>query len=91
MVARQGCSGESQDCCSINIYISNNVQGVNNSVLIGSKVKQGNPGVCLSLKGLQLDRGIQKTSKKKTSELGQWLGWILLVALIAIIFLYSIM
>ncbi|CDP03801.1 unnamed protein product [Coffea canephora] len=87
-IARQGCCG---DCCSINIYISNNVQGVNNSILVGSEVKQGNAGVCLSLKGLKLDRGFQKSSKKKTSELAQGLGWIILVALLAAILFCSVM
>ncbi|KAL3517747.1 hypothetical protein ACH5RR_020336 [Cinchona calisaya] len=89
-IARHGCPGGLQDCCSINIYISNNVQGVNNSVLVDSKVKQGDPGVRISLQGLKLDRGFQKTKKKKTNELTQGLGWITLVALTAIIFLYSI-
>lgn len=69
----------------------NNVQGVDNSVLVGSKVKQGDPGVCLSLEGIKLDKGFQKTSKKKTSELAQGFGWVILVAMVATIFLYSIM
>lgn len=41
--------------CSINIYINNNVQGVNNSILVGSKVKLRDPGVRLRLGDLRLE------------------------------------
>ncbi|CAI9107537.1 OLC1v1006910C1 [Oldenlandia corymbosa var. corymbosa] len=90
LIARQsGRSGGSQDCCSINIYICNNVQGVNNSVLIGSKVKQGDPGVRLTLKGLKLDKGFKKKQRRQTRELVAGICWItLLFALLAMIFLF---
>lgn len=91
MIARHGYSGGSQGSCSINIYISNNVQGVNNSVLVGGEVKQGDPGVCLSFRGLKLDRGLRKTSKIKTSESTQGFWWMILFAFIAMMFLYTSM
>ncbi|CAI9770603.1 unnamed protein product [Fraxinus pennsylvanica] len=53
---RGGCSGESP---SINIYINNDTQGINNSILIGSDVKMGDPGVSLSLNDVEMDRGFQ--------------------------------
>lgn len=64
LVRRNGTS-DSQDCC-INIYISNNTQGANNSTLVGSKVKMGDPGVTLSFGDLNVDRGILMRHKKKT-------------------------
>ncbi|KAK9201418.1 hypothetical protein WN944_016620 [Citrus x changshan-huyou] len=46
MFVRRNASGESSpDCCCLNIYINNNVQGVNNSILVGSEVKLRDPGV----------------------------------------------
>lgn len=83
LITRGGNSGESRDCCSINIYISNNVQGVNNSVLVGSNVNLGDPGVYLSFEGLKLDnKGFQKSSKKKGSDFSQGMCWMLLVVLV---------
>nr|XP_009803383.1 PREDICTED: uncharacterized protein LOC104248767 [Nicotiana sylvestris] len=65
MVARRGgCPGESLGCCCINIYISNNIQGVNNSILVGSKVKMGDPGVCFSMKDVKFDRGFRQGKKR---------------------------
>lgn len=84
LIARGGSSGEFRECCSINIYISNNVQGVNNSVLVGSNVNLGDPGVYLSFEGLELDKGFQKTSKKKGSDFSQGMCWMLLVVLVII-------
>ncbi|XP_019178272.1 PREDICTED: uncharacterized protein LOC109173488 [Ipomoea nil] len=52
MIARRTCSGDSRDSCCINIYISNNVQGVNNSILVGSSVRLRDPGVSFSIDGL---------------------------------------
>lgn len=51
MITRRTTSGrlsqEQEQCCSINIYVNNNIQGVNNSVLVGSAVKLTDPGVYL--------------------------------------------
>lgn len=50
-------SGESHhDCCCINIYINNNIQGVNNSILHGSEIKMRDPGVSLFFGEVNLDR-----------------------------------
>ncbi|KAL0459347.1 UNVERIFIED_CONTAM: NADH dehydrogenase [ubiquinone] 1 alpha subcomplex subunit, mitochondrial [Sesamum latifolium] len=43
MIMGDGGSSESPGSCSINIYINNDIQGINNSVLIGSEVKMGDP------------------------------------------------
>ncbi|KAJ0051687.1 hypothetical protein Pint_01648 [Pistacia integerrima] len=56
MFARRGTTAESQDCCCINIYVNNNVQGVNNSVLLGSEVRMRDPGVCLYFGDIKFDR-----------------------------------
>ncbi|KMT05726.1 hypothetical protein BVRB_7g166560 [Beta vulgaris subsp. vulgaris] len=44
------------DICSINIYVSNNIQGVNNSILVGSEVKMGEPGLGISLGDVTWER-----------------------------------
>ncbi|KAK9726448.1 hypothetical protein RND81_05G215900 [Saponaria officinalis] len=46
--------------CGVNIYISNNIQGVNNSILVGSDVKMGEPGLGLSFRDVKLKREIRK-------------------------------
>lgn len=60
--------GEARGSCSINIYINNDVQGINNSLLLGSDVRMGDPGVSLSLEGLDLDRGIRLVTKNKATD-----------------------
>lgn len=64
MVAEGG-SGES---CSINIYINNDIQGINNSVLLGSEVRMGDPGVSLCLEGLKMDRGLRLVTNNKGAD-----------------------
>ncbi|XP_031250207.1 formimidoyltransferase-cyclodeaminase-like [Pistacia vera] len=56
MFARRGTTADSQDCCRIKIYVNNNVQGVNNSVLLGSEVKMRDPGVCLYFGDIKFGR-----------------------------------
>ncbi|KAG5567361.1 hypothetical protein RHGRI_002798 [Rhododendron griersonianum] len=53
MTVRRGSCGKSANSCNINIYVNNNVQGVNNSLLLGSEVRVGDPGVCLSMRGVE--------------------------------------
>ncbi|KAF5738994.1 hypothetical protein HS088_TW12G00190 [Tripterygium wilfordii] len=56
MFIRRGiAAAEPEDNCCINIYINNNVQGVINSVLLGSEVSMRDPGVRLSFKDVALD------------------------------------
>lgn len=64
MVADGG-AGESPGSCTINIYINNDIQGINNSLLLGSEVRMGDPGVSLCLEGLHMDRGFRLVTKKK--------------------------
>ncbi|KAG8085407.1 hypothetical protein GUJ93_ZPchr0010g11272 [Zizania palustris] len=45
-----GGGSRSCGCCCINIYVNNNVQGVTNSVLVGSKVAMRDPGARLRLR-----------------------------------------
>ncbi|KAK0581043.1 hypothetical protein LWI29_009250 [Acer saccharum] len=47
MFIRGVASGESRDGYCINIYVNNNIQGVNNSILVGSEVKMRDPGIRL--------------------------------------------
>ncbi|CAK9133429.1 unnamed protein product [Ilex paraguariensis] len=84
IVRHHGTSDVSPDGCSINIYVNNNIQGVNNSILVGSELKMGEPGVCLSLKDLKLHRGFSGAKRSK-SELGLWL-MILLLAFVVLLF-----
>ncbi|XP_021893806.1 uncharacterized protein LOC110811577 [Carica papaya] len=50
-------TGESdfKDYCCINIYINNNIQGVNNSILEGSEVRMKDPGVSLYFGDLKVN------------------------------------
>ncbi|OIT32477.1 hypothetical protein A4A49_16148 [Nicotiana attenuata] len=92
MVARRGgCAGESHGCCCINIYISNNIQGLNNSILVGSKVKMGDPGVCFSMKDVKFDRWFRQGKKgaKKIKGTHPQILLMLLFTFIAVLFLLS--
>ncbi|KAI6673491.1 hypothetical protein NL676_001397 [Syzygium grande] len=60
MFVRRGCAGEYKDRCCINIYINSNVQGVSNSILVGSEVRMGNPGVSLYFGDIKLANGHKK-------------------------------
>ncbi|CAN1270127.1 hypothetical protein LINPERPRIM_LOCUS13808 [Linum perenne] len=67
----------------INIYVNNNVQGVNNSMVMQSEVKMTNPGVNIYLEGLKLHRRMnwkkipsnrnkaRALSKRKRSRMGE--------------------
>ncbi|KAJ0113262.1 hypothetical protein Patl1_01688 [Pistacia atlantica] len=68
MFARRGTTAESQDCCCINIYVNNNVQGVNNSVLLGSEVRMRDPGVCLYFGDIKFDRRWPQQSQSNNSS-----------------------
>lgn len=54
-------------CCCINIYINNNVQGANNSLLHGSCVKMRDPGVHLVFRDIKLSKSL-RTSKKRRKK-----------------------
>ncbi|RVW53714.1 hypothetical protein CK203_069052 [Vitis vinifera] len=76
MVMRRGASDESPDSesCSINIYINNNVQGVNNSALLGSQVKMGDPGVYLTFRGVKFNEDSRETNKRNGESNEKGLG-----------------
>lgn len=81
--------GESPGSCSINIYINNDVQGINNSVLIDSEVTMGDPGISLCLEGLKMDRGFRMVTKKKENDLVTTLIILLLAFLILLISFFT--
>ncbi|GAB4830107.1 hypothetical protein Ancab_019749 [Ancistrocladus abbreviatus] len=69
---------------SINIYINNNIQGVTNSILVGSEVKMVESGVGLSFGDVMLDRGSEREGRKRASKAVSWdrrvFSWMLLFA-----------
>ncbi|PKI53376.1 hypothetical protein CRG98_026216 [Punica granatum] len=98
MLICRSVEGDSQDCC-INIYVSNNVQGVNNSILVGSKVKMGDLGVTLSFRDLKVECGTSDQHRKRTKtrrkrdhsrslRVGSF-GSVLVVLLLILFFLFS--
>ncbi|KAF5810480.1 hypothetical protein HanXRQr2_Chr04g0169981 [Helianthus annuus] len=60
-------SGEVNESCGVNIYVNNNIQGLNNSIMIGSRLHMGDPGVWLSLKDSKLEKWF---TKKENSSAG---------------------
>jgi len=92
MFIRHGVNDEPQDSYSINIFVNNNVQGVNNSILLESEVSMRDPGVSIFLEDMKL-----KSKKKRrneddasgSSKLGS-LGMAMLAAFILLLlFLFS--
>lgn len=76
-------SGELNDSCGVNIYVNNNIQGLNNSIMIGSRLYMGDPGVWLTLKDSNLERWF---SKKYNSNAG-WvsLGFFVLFVFVIVL------
>ena len=64
----RGNKAESHDCCCINIYINNNIQGVNSSVLYGSEVQMRDPGVHLFFGDVKLGKKSKRTNKKRENK-----------------------
>lgn len=92
MFVRHGVKDEPQDSCCINIFVNSNVQGVNNSILLGSEVSMRDPGVSIFLEDMKL-----KSKKKRrneddasgSSKLGS-LGMAMLAAfMLLLLFLFS--
>lgn len=63
----QGLKDPPQDSCCINIYVNNSIQGVNNSILLGSEVKMRDPGVSIFFDGMKFGKEWME-SKKRTSK-----------------------
>ncbi|KAK1420579.1 hypothetical protein QVD17_22290 [Tagetes erecta] len=72
-------SGEVNDSCGVNIYVNNNIQGLNNSIMIGSRLYMGDPGVWLTLK----DSNLEKWFSKKNN--GFNLGFYVLMVLVIVL------
>lgn len=83
-----GGDGEAQGSCSINIYINNDVQGVNNSLLLGSEVRMGDCGVRVCLEGLKLDRGFRIVRRNEGTDFNRLILLLAIVTLIVSIFAY---
>ncbi|KAK1559417.1 hypothetical protein Q3G72_014279 [Acer saccharum] len=73
MFIRGVASGESRDGYCINIYVNNNIQGVNNSILVGSEVKMRDPGIRLYFGDIKFPES------NKSSNLGSF-AWLSLVS-----------
>lgn len=74
-----------KDCCCINIYVNNNVQGVSNSVLHGSQVRMRDPGISLYFENLKVDRGTP-TSNKNFGFCLCMINFLVLMFLLVLIF-----
>lgn len=72
-------SGEVNESCGVNIYVNNNIQGLNNSIMIGSRLNMGDPGVWLTLK----DSNLEKWFSKKNNSLS--LGFYVLLILVIVL------
>ncbi|KAI3772941.1 hypothetical protein L6452_04137 [Arctium lappa] len=46
----------------VNIYVNNNIQGLNNSIMIGSRLHMGDPGVWFTFKDSKLESWFSKKS-----------------------------
>ncbi|CAL4904068.1 unnamed protein product [Urochloa decumbens] len=78
-------SGGGHRCCScggvVNIYVNNNVQGVTNSVLLGSKVVMRDPGARVTSRW-RPRRGPRRR-KVKTNKIGIAVAGVVLLSVIA--------
>lgn len=78
-----------KDCCCINIYVNNNVQGVSNSVLHNSEVKMRDPGISLYFEDFMVEKGNPTYNKGVCwgDRLGFWLCIFILLALLFLLLL----
>ncbi|PON44389.1 Transmembrane protein [Parasponia andersonii] len=89
----RGDGSDSHDCCCINIYINNNVEGATNSVLYESEVQMRDPGVHLFFGDVKLGTKSKRTNKKrknKTSRSSTTNVGSLFAFVISILFLLSL-
>lgn len=61
----QGNGAAPHDCCCINIYINNNIQGANNSLLCESEVNMRDPGVHLFFGDIKMGKRSLGTKRKR--------------------------
>ncbi|CAI9260633.1 unnamed protein product [Lactuca saligna] len=74
-------SGEVNDSCGVNIYVNNNIQGLNNSIMIGSRLHMGDPGVWLTLKDSKLKRWFSKKTDTMCLSIGFYVLFVLVIVL----------
>ncbi|KAJ6389918.1 hypothetical protein OIU77_024194 [Salix suchowensis] len=89
MTVRHGGRDEPQHSYCINIFINNNVQGVNNSILLGSEVSMRDPGVSLFLEDMKLKSKKSRRNKEDAAGSSKLmsLGMIALVFILLVLFL----
>ncbi|KAK2648561.1 hypothetical protein Ddye_016050 [Dipteronia dyeriana] len=88
MFIRSVASGESRDGYCINIYVNNNIQGVNNSILVGSEVKMRDPGIRLYFGDIKFDQTCPESNK--SSNLGScWTFMILFISFVLLFLSFS--
>ncbi|KAJ3688899.1 hypothetical protein LUZ61_018063 [Rhynchospora tenuis] len=88
----------SNECICINIHVNNNIQGVTNSVLLGSKVVMRDPGARVSLNcdemdGQDQDMRIGQVGHSFRSLWGQggfWFGLIFSVLVVVVACTYYV-
>ncbi|KAL8191914.1 hypothetical protein R6Q57_028645 [Mikania cordata] len=78
-----GPTGEVNDGCGLNIYVTNNIQGLNNSIMIGSRLNMGDPGVWLTFKDSNLEKWFSKKTNSNSGSLS--LGFHLLLTLVIVL------
>lgn len=77
-------SGAKHRCCScggelcVNIYVNNNVQGVTNSVLLGSKVVMRDPGARVK------SRHRPRRGRRRVVKAANWVGIVAGVVLLCV-------
>lgn len=74
-------SGEMNDSCGVNIYVNNNIQGLNNSIMIGSRLYMRDPGVWLTLKDSKLERWFSKKTDTSCFSVGLYVLLVLVILL----------
>ncbi|CAK7349503.1 unnamed protein product [Dovyalis caffra] len=89
MSLRHGVKDEPQDSYCINIFINNNVQGVNNSILLGSEVSMRDPGVSIFLEDVKLKS--KKNGRHKVDASGSKLWFLGMIVLAFILFIFLLL
>ena len=64
-----------KDCCCINVYVNNNVQGVSNSVMDGSKIEMRDPGVSLHFEDFKFAKRSLRSDMRVCLEDLLWIGF----------------
>ncbi|KAI4364105.1 hypothetical protein MLD38_020240 [Melastoma candidum] len=90
MSSRNGSAGESVDCFCINVNVNSNVQGVSNSILVGSRVSMPDSGVLLSFGDIKIEGPnlAGEDGKMMSYQIWNfWLGILIVILLVAMLLL----